>query len=241
MILRLDIIHATICGSEPLATAVQMLVRARQYAERANCNPWHFAVELDEFHRAGVRRIELRFLLMADLVEHAQEVIDFDHSGRKLKRLPKHVVPADACFILSDLGSARLSKLTNDSNGSALVTKGAPKLENGSQQPPPIETSIAPLIPQWDAAQKVLRFNGVVVKRFPYPAPNQEVILAAFEEETWPQRIDNPLRPTAEEDVQTRLHDTIKCLNRKMINAFIRFCGDGTGTGIVWRLRTGKD
>ncbi len=239
MILRIDDIRAAIRSTEPLAIAVQMLVRARQYAERAKCNPWHFAIELEEFHRAGVCKIDLRWLLMADLVEHAQEAMNLNNSARKFERLPKHVVPVDACFILSDRGVARLAQLAQGTTGVSVGNNCAPKLENCCQPAPPLDVSMERPVPQWDATQKTLRFNGVVVKQFHYPAPNQETVLAAFQEEHWPRRIDDPLRPNSEQDTRRRLNDTIKCLNRKQATPFILFRGDGSGTGVVWQLRTG--
>ena len=59
-------------------------------------------------------------------------------------------------------------------------------------------------------------------------------ILAAFEEEGWPSRIDDPLPPQPEQDSKRRLSDTIKCLNRKQASPLIHFRGDGTGEGVVW-------
>ncbi len=58
----------------------------------------------------------------------------------------------------------------------------------------------------------------------------------AFEEENWPRRIDDPLFPEVEICPKRRLHDTIKCLNRRQENKIVRFRGDGTGTGVLWEL-----
>jgi len=74
----------------------------------------------------------------------------------------------------------------------------------------------------------------MVVKQFKVPAPNQEVILASFEEEGWPPRIDDPLPPQADQDSKRRLHDTIITLNRHQKNRLIRFSGDGSGEGVRW-------
>ena len=43
-----------------------------------------------------------------------------------------------------------------------------------------------------------VRYRDEIVKRYRVPAPNQELILAAFEEEGWPQLIDDPLPPQDE-------------------------------------------
>jgi hypothetical protein len=74
------------------------------------------------------------------------------------------------------------------------------------------------------------------VKRFRVPALNQELILAAFEEEGWPPHLDDPLPQEANTDPKQRLQDTIKRLNRHQVNRLIHFRGDGSGTGILWEL-----
>ena len=78
--------------------------------------------------------------------------------------------------------------------------------------------------------------GGVVIKRFKWPAINQETLLAVFEEEDWPPRIDDPLPMLPEQNPKRRLHDTIKCLNRHHLQQLIRFRGDGTGEGVRWEL-----
>ncbi|MCG8450929.1 MAG: hypothetical protein MI725_15285 [Pirellulales bacterium] len=89
-------------------------------------------------------------------------------------------------------------------------------------------------LPVWDSERKELRVDGQLVKRFRTPAPNQETVISAFEEESWPARIDDPLPPAAEQNCRRRLIDTIKCLNRSQVHSLLRFRGDGTGRGILW-------
>lgn len=91
-------------------------------------------------------------------------------------------------------------------------------------------------LPNWEPHERRLVYRGQVVKRFRMPAVNQETILSAFEEESWPSRIDDPLPQLDDIDPKRRLHDTIKCLNRNQHHEMIRFRGDGTGEGITWEL-----
>lgn len=67
---------------------------------------------------------------------------------------------------------------------------------------------------------------------------SEQAILAAFEDEAWPSRIDDPLPPKHGMDPQERLHQTIKNLNKNHKCDAIRFFGDGTGTAVCWKLRT---
>jgi len=103
-------------------------------------------------------------------------------------------------------------------------------LDDGSQ------CRYAPETPEFDLAQRVLRFRGVVVKRFLQPAPNQIVVLRAFQELAWPQRIDDPIPRHDDVDVRDCLHSTIEALNNHQEHPLIKFSGDGTGTGVCWTL-----
>lgn len=76
------------------------------------------------------------------------------------------------------------------------------------------------------------------MKCFLVPAPIQEAILAAFQEEGWPPRIDDPLPGRAEQDPKRRLNNAIKKLNGCRLARVIRFSGDGTGEGVKWKLVT---
>jgi hypothetical protein len=92
------------------------------------------------------------------------------------------------------------------------------------------------LKPRWDVIRRELSLAGSIVKRFRVPARNQETILAVFEEEGWVEHIHDPLPVTRNIDAPTRLHDAINRLNRCQINPFVRFHGDGKGTGVFWEL-----
>lgn len=90
--------------------------------------------------------------------------------------------------------------------------------------------------PHWDPELRKLYLGNHLVKRFKWPAMNQEAVLCAFQEEGWPERIDDPLPPQPEQDPKRRLADTIKCLNRKQATRLLHFRGDGTGEGVIWEL-----
>ena len=102
--------------------------------------------------------------------------------------------------------------------------------------PPPAEPPDvnAPAVPHWNPALRVLTWQGRVVKQYRQPAPNQEVILAAFQEDGWPPRIDDPLPLKPEIDPKQHLRDTIKNINRNQSRRLILFQGDGTGCGVCW-------
>ena len=82
---------------------------------------------------------------------------------------------------------------------------------------------------------KELWVNGILVKRLDLRATNQIAILKAFQEENWPSRIDDPLRPNGS-DGKSRLRAAIHCLNGHLQPPLIHFQADGTGHGIRWTL-----
>jgi len=86
--------------------------------------------------------------------------------------------------------------------------------------------------PDRAARGRELRVCGVLVKRFRVPAESQELVFASFEEQGWPEWIDDPLPGEAGRDRHKHLHETITNLNRKQRHPLIRFKGDGTGTRI---------
>ena len=93
-----------------------------------------------------------------------------------------------------------------------------------------------PQRPKWDRDRRQLRVGPNIVKEFKVPAMNQEMILAVFEEERWPTKIDDPLPRKSDIDPQRRLHDTINSLNRRQRHRLVHFSADGLAQGILWEL-----
>ena len=107
-------------------------------------------------------------------------------------------------------------------------------LAEGSNSVPSHVASPRRSVPSWDPDRRVLRIDGRVVKRYKVPSPNQEAIIAAFEEEGWPTAIDDPLPPHPEQDSKRRLRKTLQSLNANQTQHLLRFRGDGTGERILW-------
>src|SRR5262249_26087754 len=88
--------------------------------------------------------------------------------------------------------------------------------------------TLAQCRPRWDGDTRTLWYGDHICKRYTRPAPGQEKILAAFEEEGWPNKIDDPLDAG-------KLADTIKDLQKTLKGSPITVGRDGTGKGIIWR------
>ena len=88
---------------------------------------------------------------------------------------------------------------------------------------------------RWDGSRRDLWLGDLLVKQFRSPAAAQECILATFQEDGWPPRIDDPLPCGKSVQLpQDRLRDVVRSLNRNQRQGRIRFSCDGTGQGILW-------
>ena len=226
--------------------ALGVLLEAVHYAEQTSGDYWEFAVGLDQLTALGLTCNDFRWLVRKGLVEHQREVTLEGDDGRAFRPTGDLTFPEATCFILTDAGvsiasgsrpalaagASPSSSSPDEENVRVTINRNFSKNEKGPKG--------EPSVPTWDSERRELRINAVTVKRFKWTAANQETILAVFEEEGWPARIDDPLPPLPEQDPKRRLSDTIKCLNRKQQNELIRFRGDGTGEGVTWEL-VGQD
>lgn len=98
---------------------------------------------------------------------------------------------------------------------------------------PPVKPKMRP---RWDG--HALWLGDRLVKRLDSPSIAQRCILAAFQEENWPTRIDDPLPRSerARQDPKDRLRNVVRNLNGCQKDARIRFRSDGTGEGICWEV-----
>jgi hypothetical protein len=204
--------------------ALRQLLKAYETARQFNRAKWEFAVEIAALGTAGSDHNDLRALICQGLVEHAEEVTGRRGERRTFRRIPGLRLTPTSCFVLSDWGIRVSTHNSLDHPGPHM---------NGAPAGPPTSSPL----PSWDAARRRLCLGQVVVKRFRQPAKNQEAILAAFEEDGWPPRIDSPIPGGADENAHDRLHDAVKRLNRQS-KRLIRFECDGAGEGVLWHLAT---
>ncbi|WP_037253941.1 hypothetical protein [Rhodopirellula sp. UBA1907] len=201
---------------------LQALQEAREYAKDLQCSAQEFAISVSDAEAMGICTNDLIWMTRKGWVrtvgsEPFQDDVGGSDSatagfGRRLSR-----------FELGTLGIQLVQDGTEFSSGE-IPDEVAPS---------PVGLSAKPK-PTWDPDRHELTFQGKLVKRFRWPATNQEVVLSAFQEEAWPSRIDDPLPGADDLEPKRRLSDTIKCLNRNQQYSLLRFRGDGTGEGIIW-------
>ena len=213
-----------------ITPAIALLLDSFRYARAASRSAWDFAVEIERFRSSGVTNSDLRYMVSVGYAEHAAERTHSKSQKRVFRKLQNLAFTDRTCFVLTESGESFAQQAgVFDTSSSRKAAR-----ENGNDGEH-IDANNSPL-PNWHRDRRELRIGHLVVKQFKVHAPNQETILAAFEEEGWPFRIDDPLPPHADQDSKRRLHDTINKLNRHQKQSLIHFRGDGTGRGICWEL-----
>ncbi len=69
------------------------------------------------------------------------------------------------------------------------------------------------------------------------PAPHQELILAALQEEGWPERLDDPLPGKRGVDPRRRLRSAVRGLTLGQVNPLLWFEVERGARGLRWRVR----
>jgi hypothetical protein len=214
-----EIAASPLCGE----AAITELAIAHDYACDAECDPWQFAVEISRLADLGLTPSDLRWLVEKGYATHAREITEPGDAERKFAPGSNTAFSPDTRFLLTDAGLQLAGGM-----------RAAPTLLRFPSSAAPLEIEAASK-PRWDTDDGTLYFGRRIVKRFKRPSPNQAIILATFEEENWPQRIDDPLPPAKDIDPRRRLHDTIKWLNRNVECRLLCFSGDGSGEGVRWQ------
>ena len=210
--------------------ALALLLESAAYARQTNGDSWEFAVEISQLSRLGLCDNDLRFLVRMRFVDHASEVTNFGNCSRAFRPTGDLYFTDRTCFVLTSRGIAAATTIINCPTEAAVV-RATGQASSDSEH-------ISPHSPRWDAARRLLIFDGRIIKQFKWQAANQETVLSVFQEEGWPGRIDDPLVPSPNLDVKRRLSDTIKCLNRNRRDNTLQFHGDGTGQGVIWKAVT---
>jgi hypothetical protein len=173
-----------------------------------------------ELIEVGITPNDLRELVTDGLVEHGVNHTKPRGNPRAIRRVTHLRFSPDSSFIVTDAGVAIAQKHGLGTRWRHDTGESTLKI---ADQPPK---------PHWDRNRRALFLGDKLIKQFKEPAPNQETILAAFQEEGWPDRIDDPLPPIEGVDSKKRLHDAVVRLNRHHVHRGLRFRGDGTGQGV---------
>lgn len=217
-----------------IVAACRLLLSAFHYAHETDIDPWQFAVEIGELQGKGASLADLRWLVLAGLAEHRCEITVAGDKLRSFRTLTPTDFPRSTVLMLTQPGAARLTEiLPRDRKRSRprpnCRTSQAERMDAESV----LELTDSPK-PNWDQRRRELRYGNQLIKHFRVPAPNQETILQAFQEEGWPTCIDDPLPPQKGVTTKGRLQATIKSLNHGHQAKLIKFHGNGNGIQVYW-------
>jgi hypothetical protein len=205
-----------------------MLLEAYRFAGELQRDIWDFAVEISRMRARGLTHNDLRWLCCHGYVEQEAEVAARGQKSRAFRNVGLLTFTRRSCFVLTEYGVAFAQQLSGEAQSA-----GARDVRRRADE------GHVPPMPHWDRDCQRLIFRGHIIKQFKVPAPNQELILSAFQEEHWPVRIDDPLPQQPGLDPKRRLHETVTSLNRHQRNPLLRFLGDGSGTGVRWEPAAG--
>ncbi len=225
-----------------------MLRHAYTCAQDAGADLWDFALEIDTLYSAGLTISSLRWLVAKQFARHGQESSVYGGPHRSFRPGAGYFFEPTTCVVLTPGGAAFADHFLNTFAASPQLTRpiGTAFLASGKiaelENEPPAPHNLngsteAACKPCWNSIRRELSLGDMVIKRFRVPAQNQQLILSAFEEEAWPEHIDDPLPGGGDIDPHTRLHDAIHRLNGRQTNRLLRFRGNGNGTGVSWDLR----
>jgi hypothetical protein len=218
-------------------SALALLLDASSCAVDVGADVWQFSVEINALLRAGLTTSACRWLIAKGLAKHACETTTNNGDRRVFQPCANLALPKRTCFVITDRGIACANELLRSgAKRHAGEQQRASAIAVPTVRPAVDNAEPEPTTPTWDSDRQQLRVGRIIVKEFKVPAANQEAILAAFQEEGWVPRIDDPLTPKLNQDSKRRLHDTINSLNRNQKHSLLRFLGDGKGEGVRWEF-----
>ena len=207
--------------------ALALLLDAYALAQEGALSVWDFAVEIRYLEASGMTPSQLRWLLKQGYLEQGKESTKANSRKRSFTKVTSLSLPRTACFVLTSPGAAFVRGVLRNPSANGVATP------NGH-----FGVSLKALrvdIPHWDATCKRLNWGTELLKEFRKPAPNQTLILDAFEEQRWLARMDDPLPPEPGLDPKRRLGDTIKNLNRNIGRRLLSFHVTDSGCAVCWK------
>jgi hypothetical protein len=190
-----------------LHAALGLLLKATELSHALGCPVADLALPRTTLEKVGLSEAHRRVLLEAGHVEEIRATRC--HRSSRGRR----GIPEGACLVLTARGATFAAQVLT---------------------PGPLPAAQISPRPRWDTLTRELWWQGRLVKCYHRAAPNQERLLAAFEEHEWVRRIPDPLPHEAGVDAAVQLRETIKSLHRGQAPLRLRFHADSDGTAVRW-------
>ena len=224
-------------ATKAVIDTLSSLFRAHEYADEVEVDPWKFAIEWRHLKARGLEETDVRYLVARGLVDLRREISLRGAFERTfiVQDVPR--LSGDTAFVLTPagitfcraLGENGESPFTSDAELTSISPRSIPPELQQTTSAQDTET----IKPCWNRDRRELTFQGQLVKSYRVPSPNQELILSVFQEEDWPEFIDDPLPPQNNLEPHRRLQATVKSLNRHQSDRLIRFRGNASK--IFWQ------
>jgi hypothetical protein len=205
-----------------LALMLEAYVTTPQQPEHRS---WESAVTMPELRDLDASESDLRWLIGRGLVEYAVEVTQAGDVTRGFRQPPRPTFDDDARFKLTPAGATVAYEFVQPGMPTARRERAAIAGAESTERMGPVPS--APLVPKWDRNRNELKVGSIVVMRFKLRAGDQEAILAAFEENAWPERMVNPLAARGEPSDCRQLQAAVEALNGRLARPLVRFWADG--------------
>jgi hypothetical protein len=209
--------------------ALELLWEAYAEALAHQLEPWEFAVSFESLRLSGLAESDLRAWLCERLVEHRQESFPEEGRGRCFHPIATLAIPENTCVVLTEAGIQHVQAL-GLAGRPAGSFRTARTLGNGN-------AALVRLKPHYDSETRQLWLGDHLVKQLKQTAEHQHVVLLAFEEDGWPEWIDDPLTQKPGQDPQQHLHEVVGNLNRYQNLPGVHFRCGGNGTRVRWEIR----
>jgi hypothetical protein len=204
-----------VAGGRFLPTPLSLLLGIYRRSVTRGYDAWRRSVAVSTLQSLGADEHVLAELVRAGVLAHWLETTRPGSAERTFLPARHPRWHEDSCLMLTPAGAQRLAR----------------QVEHAEQKDCPAVR----VLPSWRASTRELWLGDKLVKRFRRPARNQELILAVFEEEGWPDVVSDPLPGRDGANAAERLHNAILRLNASQQEARVVFGRDGTGGGITWR------
>jgi hypothetical protein len=217
---------------------IHLLVDSHDTAQAKGLPIADFAIEIEDLHRVGLAKFQLRRLLAEKFIQCGVEDNGSEQIHRQIRWCSQesYALPVQGCVRLTPEGVtwARAFLAAAAPSHHSLLTTNQLLLATDDGL---LTTSIGP---EWNESTKELTHMGKAVLQIRQQAKNEEPIIQAFHDVDWAKLIDNPLPYDNRKERVEHAREGVKKLNRRLRRAgsilhfFISACGDKLG----WEFRT---
>jgi hypothetical protein len=211
--------------------ALLILFKSRVFSSEAGIDPRQLANQLAKLARHTVSEGMIRRLLVTQQAALLRDLAAARGDLRRMDQFTGLNLIDHAWFVLAP----------------DRCTQGRTPLHKGNSAPSPDHadqkrgtTERPALAPRFDENSGSLWLGATLIKHFASPARNQRLVLKAFQEKGFPERIADPLPPGSSINRKKRLNDVVFRLNHHQLKRLLVFHAEARGMGIRWAVRAGN-